>query len=136
MEGWRRVEVKGPGRSPGVVRTALAFMYGEAIQGEVADYAALLDLAELLVMEDFRVEVEGHMVMHQPITPDNCRRLCWLANRYRLAGMAERCARHLADRHGGIFGLCLEASGTGHLQHTLLLPARLQDSCRDPSARK
>ena len=135
MEEWRRVEVKGPGRSPGVVRMALAFMYGETIQGQVADYAALLDLAELLAMEDFRVEVEGHMVRHQAITLSNCRRLCWLANRYRLAGMAERCARYLADRHGGIFGLCLEASGTGHLQHTLLLPARLQDSCRDPSAR-
>ena len=78
-----------------VVRQALNFMYGINIREGVTDYRGPLDIAESLMMDDFKVEVDKYIVENTKVSSDNLALLCGLANMYTAPLLAEHCAKFL-----------------------------------------
>ena len=78
-----------------VVRQAINFMYGSDIKEGITDHSGLLDIAELLVMEDFKEAVDKYLVKNNKVSSNNLVELCKLANKYRAPLLAGHCAQFL-----------------------------------------
>jgi len=75
-----------------LVKQAINYMYGIDIEEGITDYWGLFDIAEFLMMEDFKKEVDWYTMFNAKIDKNNLVEMCQLAEDWQAAVLAVRCA--------------------------------------------
>ena len=75
-----------------LVKQAINYMYGIDIEEGITDYCGLFDIAEFLMMEDFKKEMDRCTRENAKIDRGSLRKMCQLAEDWQAVLLAERCA--------------------------------------------
>ena len=75
-----------------MVKQAINFMYGINLEEGITDYQGLFDIAEFLLMDDFKKEVDRYTMRRVRVTQGNLVEMCQLAEDWGADLLAARCA--------------------------------------------